>query len=136
MHDTHKIHKQYGPVVRLAPNELSFIEANAWSDIYSHRVGHSEFTKNPIWTEKTPNGEFSVINAFQEDHSRQRKVLNHAFSPQALKAQEPLIQGYISLLIQKIQEQELVNITDWITYCTFDIVVSLRHSHYTVGVQD
>ena len=123
VHDTHEIHKKYGPVVRLAPNELSFIEADAWFDIYGHRPGHPEFTKNPIWTEKTPNGKYSVINASQNDHMRQRKILNHAFSPQALTAQESLMQGYIDLLIERIQKQENTNITDWITYCTFDIVV-------------
>lgn len=28
-----------GPVVRVAPNELSFINAQAWDDIYGFRVG-------------------------------------------------------------------------------------------------
>ncbi|KAF2759884.1 putative toxin biosynthesis cytochrome P450 monooxygenase [Pseudovirgaria hyperparasitica] len=125
VHDTHRYHQKYGPIVRLAPNELSFIKAAAWKDIYSHRVGVPEFTKNPIWTEKTPNGVFSVINADLDDHTRQRKILNHAFSPTALLAQEDLIQRYVTLLIDKIRTQDVTNITDWITYCTFDIVGDL-----------
>jgi secreted PhoX family phosphatase len=30
----HSLHKQYGPVVRIAPNELSFATAHAAWDIY------------------------------------------------------------------------------------------------------
>jgi hypothetical protein len=29
-----KLHDQYGLVVRIAPNELSYIDPNAWQDIY------------------------------------------------------------------------------------------------------
>jgi hypothetical protein len=28
------LHKQYGPVVRIAPNELSFTDPQAWEDIF------------------------------------------------------------------------------------------------------
>jgi hypothetical protein len=29
-----KLHKQYGPVVRIAPHELSYTQEEAWQDIY------------------------------------------------------------------------------------------------------
>ncbi|RAK89185.1 cytochrome P450 [Aspergillus costaricaensis CBS 115574] len=34
-HWLHSLHLRYGPVVRVAPNELSFIDERAWKDIYS-----------------------------------------------------------------------------------------------------
>jgi len=33
-----KMHERYGPVVRLAPYEVSFIDEKAWSDIYGYRA--------------------------------------------------------------------------------------------------
>ena len=32
------MHERYGPVVRLAPYEVSFIDEKAWSDIYGYRA--------------------------------------------------------------------------------------------------
>jgi hypothetical protein len=47
--DMLKIHERYGPVVRLAPNELSFATEEAWRDIYMYRKGHLEAKKDTIW---------------------------------------------------------------------------------------
>jgi hypothetical protein len=33
------LHKQYGSVVRVAPDELSFTDSRAWKDAYGHRQG-------------------------------------------------------------------------------------------------
>ena len=41
------LHDIYGPVVRVAPNELSFITSEAWKDIYSDKArsfGRSEYS--------------------------------------------------------------------------------------------
>jgi hypothetical protein len=43
------MHEKYGDVVRVAPNELSFAGEEAWRDIYTHRPGHKEARKDPIW---------------------------------------------------------------------------------------
>ena len=34
-----------------------------------------------------------------------RKLLSHGFTKRALKSQEPIIQSYVSLLIERLQEQ-------------------------------
>lgn len=44
--DVHKLHLKYGPIVRTMPNELAFIEPQAWKDIYGHRQGHPQFHKD------------------------------------------------------------------------------------------
>ena len=40
------IHEQYGDIVRLAPDELSFATEKAWQDIYVRRPDHKKFTKS------------------------------------------------------------------------------------------
>ena len=42
----HQLHLKYGPILRLMPNELSFIDPEAWRDIYGHRQGHPQFHKD------------------------------------------------------------------------------------------
>ncbi|KAF7930323.1 uncharacterized protein EAE98_004724 [Botrytis deweyae] len=126
VHDTWAIHTKYGKVVRLAPDELSFIDGQAWHDIYGARGrGHAEFTKNPAWIRPAPNGVFSILDSFEDDHTRQRKILNHAFSPSALKAQEPFLQKYTGLLIQEARTRRFLDLKDWYNFTTFDITGDL-----------
>lgn len=33
-HAIKKLHDEFGPVVRIAPSELSYIDSRAWQDIY------------------------------------------------------------------------------------------------------
>lgn len=47
-HFTQAAHQQYGTVVRISPNELSFISATAWNDIYARCQG-----KPPLPRDKT-----------------------------------------------------------------------------------
>lgn len=35
-----EIHEKYGEIVRLAPDEVSFANEQAWTDIYTARRGH------------------------------------------------------------------------------------------------
>ncbi|KAF3800754.1 Cytochrome P450 monooxygenase aclL [Colletotrichum gloeosporioides] len=50
----HELHEIYGPVVRIAPDELSYTQSEAWKDVYGPHggTGYMEdpsqtFTKNP-----------------------------------------------------------------------------------------
>lgn len=122
------LHQQYGEVVRIGPNELSFITDSAWKDIYMHRQGRSQFPKN--FTFNAPNETLSVLSADDASHSRQRRVLAHAFSDKALREQEPLLHVYVDLLISKLKEEShankgVVDLVDWYRYTTFDIIADL-----------
>lgn len=59
---TQQLHERYGPIVRLAPNELSFIDAQAWQDIYTHHQGRPNFPKNLIWMAPAENGIHSILS--------------------------------------------------------------------------
>lgn len=125
-----EIHDRYGPIVRLSPNEISFVEASAWDDIYGHRLGNPAFPKDPLWHAPAPNGVRSILSANDADHSRFRRLLVHGFSEKALRDQEPLIQSYVELFIARMLEKTSaagdetarVNITQWFNFITFDII--------------
>ena len=123
-----ELHDDYGPVVRTAPNELSFTESSAWKVIY----GHHSFQKNyDMFYTRIPYRAHSLLVADNADHTRMRRVLAPAFSEKALKEQEPVIQSYVDLLINRLHEQETrkydggVNIVQWYNWTTFDIVADL-----------
>ena len=60
-----------------------------------------------------------------------RRLLNHAFSESALREQEPLMNTYFDLLIQKLHEKiegptnGKVNIVRWFNFTLFDLVGDL-----------
>lgn len=127
---TKQLHDQYGPAVRLAPNELSFIDGQAWHDIYGHHQGRPNFPKNPLWMAPGKNGVHSILSANDADHARYRRLLSHAFSERALRQQEYLVLQYIDLLIDRLAEKAtspdaIVDIVQWLNFTTFDIVGDL-----------
>lgn len=135
VHRVQSFHETYGSIVRLAPNELSFIDAQACRDIYGYRPGHRPFPKNQVWVPTPPKGSGkapSILNANDEDHARIRKAWAYGFSDKALKDQEPLIKQHVDELIAKLQQQmdadtkpTLVDLTKWYNFCVFDIIGDL-----------
>lgn len=79
-----------------------------------------------IVVKRVPNQAESVLNARKDaDHSRMRRVLAHAFSEKAMREQEPLIQGYVNLLMKslhKAAEKGPLNMVSWYEFVTFDII--------------
>lgn len=98
------LHDQYGEVVRIAPNELSFTTPKAWKDIYGHRHGAPENAKDPCENIDEP-GAPSIIFADRDKHSQLRRLLSHAFSEKTLREQEPVLRRYIDLLASRLHEE-------------------------------
>ncbi|KAG6364587.1 hypothetical protein INS49_006189 [Diaporthe citri] len=141
------LHEKYGPVVRIAPDELSFTHPDAWKDIYGHRVG-----KNHNFLELPKAGRFyrtrgTLPNIISEEdrthHGPVRRVLSHGFSDQNLRARESVITGYADTLIKQLRrlsmppsddeisfpgEKASVDMTAWYNWVTVDII-----SHLTFG---
>lgn len=96
----HASHQKYGDVVRVKPNECSFISGEtAWQDIYGFRTGRNKgggtYLKNLDWYPPAVQGQRSILSAGDADHSRMRKNLSHAFSDRALRDQEGIVQDLI-----------------------------------------
>ncbi|KAK5119344.1 hypothetical protein LTR85_007700 [Meristemomyces frigidus] len=123
-----QLHLQYGEVVRVTPNELSFSGAEAWKDIYGHkRAGQPTLTKDPKFYGPPMDGDrvTDIINADDEGHARQRKIFANAFSDRALKMQEPLFLTYVNKLVEKLRgkitqnAEEKFNMVNMYNFTTF-----------------
>lgn len=129
-----EVHDKYGDAVRLNPSEVSFISGEtAWPDIYGFRTGKYKNTgaylKDRNWYLKPPNGTWSLLASSEADHSRMRRNLAHAFSDKALREQETLVQQYVDLLVDRLDEHAAedkpVDIMRWYNYTTFDVICDL-----------
>ena len=126
-----RLHEKYGPVVRVSPNELAFNGVQAWEDIYGHRIGAPNMHKSPIHVgsvEPMP-GVTTLTMADDDNHARQRRALNHAFSLKALVEQEGILQRYVVQFIDGLKGMEkrgeLFNVVNWYNFTTFDIIGDL-----------
>jgi cytochrome P450 len=123
-----ELHQRYGDVVRVAPDELAYCNGDAWNDIMGHRKrGQGENGKDPIFWKTQQH---SVISANRENHTRMRRTLAHGFSAQAMMDQQPLIQGYVDMLIDGLRKSSdngnrPVEMTSWYNWTTFDIIGDL-----------
>ncbi|KAI4592231.1 hypothetical protein KJ359_011383 [Pestalotiopsis sp. 9143b] len=125
------LHRRYGPVVRLGPNELAFSNPQAWKDIYGHRqAGQEEFPKSPKLYRIFDDLPTSIISAGREEHSMLRRQMAHGFSDRSMRGQEPIIGAYVDLLVERLQSKceggrTPLNMRNWMNYATFDIIGDL-----------
>ncbi|KAF7514204.1 hypothetical protein GJ744_004529 [Endocarpon pusillum] len=133
------MHDQYGPIVRVAPTQLSYITAEAWKDIYGSQVGQAQNPKDQRMLLAPHKGiPDHILRANDDDHSRYRRLMCHAFSTKALEAQQPLITAYVDLLIERLKENanKAQNMTAWYNWTTFDIVGDLAFGESFHGLRD
>ncbi|KAJ5991615.1 isotrichodermin C-15 hydroxylase [Penicillium canescens] len=128
---TTALHRRYGSVFRIAPDELSFLtEGEAWKRIYATRPGHGQKQKDHRFYQGSVDGYPSILLSGDADHAFVRRSLSHAFSDSSLRGQEPVIQGYVNLLIHRLRQRsqkgaEPIDIVSWYNFATFDIIGDL-----------
>lgn len=124
-----QIHEKYGPVVRVAPNEISYASADAWDEVYGrYRAGKRKENQKPDWYLSKDDND--ILGAATGDHGRMRKIIGMGFTTNAMLEQEPAIMGYVNLLMQRLREQTengqtTVDLWQWCVYCLFDVTGDL-----------
>ncbi|KAF2010740.1 benzoate 4-monooxygenase cytochrome-like protein P450 [Aaosphaeria arxii CBS 175.79] len=119
------LHDRYGPVVRIAPDELSYTDARAWKDIYGNR----NIFKNRIWAgQEEATHPLSIVSTDEATHVRNRRALMGAFTEHAVIEHAPILESLVDTMIQnfkqdaiKNQGRIIVNISDWLNFLAFDI---------------
>ncbi|EMD89153.1 hypothetical protein COCC4DRAFT_169245 [Bipolaris maydis ATCC 48331] len=128
------LHREYGPIVRVAHNELSFIDAGAWKDIHGHGTKGTAGSlphKDPVRYPESLNGAPNLINSPNDVHTRQRKIFSSAFSDRALKQQEPLFLKYINQLVSVLKKgikenpETKFDLVRLFNFTTFDVMGDL-----------
>lgn len=112
-------------MVRVAPNELSYITPDATKTIYQ---SNPEFPKDPMHLPAFHNGTPGILAADKRNHSRYRRLLASGFSDKGMRAQQPMIQYYIKLLLQRLRERSgsgSQDISEGYNWITFDIIGDL-----------
>lgn len=105
--DVPALHEKYGRVFRMGPNEIAVDGDPGWEDVFGfRRPGKDDFARDPEFFDQSTDGssEASLFLSDRAGHSRQRRVISHAFSQSAMYEQEPLIKHYVDLFISRLSD--------------------------------
>ncbi|RDB26248.1 hypothetical protein Hypma_006424 [Hypsizygus marmoreus] len=131
-----RLHEQYGDVVRIGPNELSFRNANAVVPM----MGPTGLAKGPFWDGRIPEQEkVKPMIALRDktDHTRRRRPWTRAFSTAALKGYEGILTNRCLQLVETLGYQKgTVDMTQWIGYFAYDFMNDLAFSGGTEMMRD
>ncbi|SPO07790.1 related to pisatin demethylase / cytochrome P450 monooxygenase [Cephalotrichum gorgonifer] len=126
--DAIELHRKYGNVVRIAPDEVSFVDAAALKALY----GHGQKVVKSKWYDTwiVPNMTVSFFAATDiKQHRHLRSRVSGAYSMTAILSMEPLIQDVARDMWRKMgefaDEGTPVPMHDWANFFAFDVVGTL-----------
>ena len=121
-----ELHRKYGPVVRLGPNEYSIDDPDAAKIIY----GHGRPFMKSAWYYASGNVDqvhkfdlFSDQNA--KRHSESRRKIASAYSMTSLLKMEGFVDNCSKILVEKFSgfaaKGEVINLGRWLQCYAFDV---------------
>ncbi|KAL1607609.1 hypothetical protein SLS60_002543 [Paraconiothyrium brasiliense] len=123
-------HKRYGPVFRVAPNELSFASVSSWKAIYGHQSpGKQPHIKSEFYNMYGSGYKSLCVGSERNPmrHSAMKRNLTSAFSTRALLEQEGIVDRCVDEFITTIGAADRsstagLNMTKWYEMVSFDIL--------------
>lgn len=113
------LHAQYGPVVQLSPDEISFNAIDIVDQIYGQ---NTDFPKAQWYKRMTRGGVFNETDI--SIHRHKRKMLNHVFAQSSVNDMEPTIRNEMRKLLDRIEERrqkEPIDMRHWLRMLAFDV---------------
>ncbi|KAJ2989667.1 hypothetical protein NUW58_g3357 [Xylaria curta] len=94
------LHKKYGPVVRIAPNEVSFSSPQVARNLLS---AGKRFYKTDFYSVFPPPENPDIFTEIREEvHAMKKKVANVPYSMAAMRQLSPFIDDTIELLVSRM----------------------------------
>ncbi|KAK5057604.1 hypothetical protein LTR84_011604 [Exophiala bonariae] len=124
------VHKRYGPVVRIAPNEVSIVDQQAMKTLYGHGSNAAKTQWYATWNPPIGAPAFFAVRE-KKLHSFLRKRVSGAYTMSAILKYEPRIQACLDLLLRKLQNHAVsgkaVNMSEWTNAFAFDVIGQLAY---------
>ncbi|KAH8591170.1 cytochrome P450 [Bisporella sp. PMI_857] len=136
------LHKRFGPIVRIGPNEVSLASPEAARLVLS---AGKHFYKTDFYAVFPPPENPDIFTEVREDvHARKKKVANVPYSMAAMQQLSPFIDDTIEFFVAKLkhlvvtgeptekvdgkQRYRSVNLGDWLHYFAFDVLGEVAFS--------
>ncbi|KAJ9151979.1 Pisatin demethylase [Pleurostoma richardsiae] len=138
-HDHIALHKKYGPVVRIAPDEVSVASPEAARVLLS---AGKRFYKTGFYGVFPPPENPDIFTEVREDvHAQKKKVANVPYGMAAMQQLSPFINDTIEVLIRKLDglasgnqgmndfsKGPVVDLGNWLHWFAFDVLGEVAFS--------
>ncbi|KAE9370793.1 cytochrome P450 [Stipitochalara longipes BDJ] len=99
----HKLHEQYGPYVRVSPNEVDISDAEAIAPIHITKGG---FTKAPCYANFDIDGHKTIFSTTDMDYRKPRaSAVVGMFSTKSIRENEKAIYGCVDRMVSRMQKE-------------------------------
>src|SRR5579862_3035540 len=137
-HDILAVHEKYGPVVRISPDEISFVDGDALKRLYGHVkpclkvlftscLANETRWYNTWYIPPAGHGIFSEQNI--ENHGARRRLAANAYAMSSVLGYERKIQAILDTNWEQFRKfaasGEAIDMDHWATYFAYDIVSEL-----------
>ncbi|KAJ2987475.1 hypothetical protein NUW58_g4482 [Xylaria curta] len=124
------LHRKYGPVVRIGPNELSVGDPEAFRQIYR---ASKAFPKGACYSVIQGTRPFDLANERNEKiHGAQRRLVARPYSMDSTKRFEPQIDVLLDTLLRQLdgfaKTSQVFDLGFWIQLYAFDVIGTVSFS--------
>lgn len=127
---TRELHQEYGSVVRLGPNLLSFDDPALLPEVYHRNVEKTPFYSTGLAGEKPPLLQIQSHDA----HKEQMKALAPSYSMHNLKLLEDEVEERVHMVISTLRERHCrrnkpADLSEWTRWYVYDTITHLIYGH-------
>ncbi|KAJ8090639.1 hypothetical protein PM082_018196 [Marasmius tenuissimus] len=119
-----QLHEEYGPIVRIAPNEISVTDLDAMKAV----LGPGGCIKGQSYsTRRDERTEGSLLALTGDARIKRRRVWARGMSTEAMREYEIAVKPLVTKLSERFSEQayKVVDIGEWFNYFSFDFSVEI-----------
>ncbi|KAJ5710315.1 benzoate 4-monooxygenase cytochrome P450 [Penicillium malachiteum] len=131
MFEIARLHKQYGPIIRINPREVHILDPSFYDEIYSGGVRKRDKDPEFLKAYSVPG---SMVATVEHDHHRYRRnIVNSFFSKRSVNELSPVIEEKIQKLMKRFsianQAGSVVRLDDAFSALASDVITQYSFGH-------
>ncbi|KAK7032590.1 hypothetical protein VNI00_012853 [Paramarasmius palmivorus] len=119
-----ELHDKYGPIVRIAPNEVSVQNVESIKEV----LGPDGMPKGQAYgPRRDPRTKGSVLVLNGEDHRNRRRLWNRGMNTDSLREYEDIIKRRARELVDALKSRKdgEVDLNEWFSFFSFDFMADM-----------
>ncbi|KAH6658877.1 cytochrome P450 family protein [Truncatella angustata] len=123
-----EVHKKYGTLVRVGPNEVSTADIESLKTIYG---AGNDFRKSDWYSVWQGSRKWDLFSERNEDiHRSQRRLVSHIYSLSSMKKLEPYVDNAITFFLTKLStmEGQRIDVNKWVRLFAYDVIGEVTFS--------